>query len=99
VQQVLGEQIPALTHLLGVALLAEQQVLPVLVVQQLQLALERRVEVVLDVVVRAAGQQLSDLRPLAPHVLVQLYYLRVLLLCPLVLFNVRVQMVVPPIII
>ena len=51
---------------------------------------------VLDVVVGPAREQLCDFGPLVAHVLVELDDLLVFLLGPLVLFNVRVQVVVPP---
>lgn len=63
---------------------------------QLQLSLQRRVEVVLYVVVSSPRQQLRNLRPPVPQLLMRLYYQVVLLLSPLVLLYVGVQMIVPP---
>jgi len=55
--------------------------------------------VILYVIVSPPRQQFRNLGPLTAHVLVQLYYLRVLLFRPFVLFNVGVEMIVPPIMI
>jgi len=61
-----------------------------LVLHKLELPLESGVEVVLDVVVRAAGEQLGDLRPAIAHLLVSLNDHQVFILSPLVLFDIRI---------
>jgi len=99
VHQVLGKEAPGSYSkkiLLRLLVLPHQDVLSVLVLQEFQLPLQSRVEVVLYVVVRSPGKQLGDLRPLVSHVLVQLNNFLVFFFSPLVLLNIRVQVVVPP---
>ena len=63
---------------------------------QLHLALESGVEVILNVVISAAWQKLSDLGPLVAKIVVQLNNFSVLIICPLVFLDIRVQVIVPP---
>lgn len=62
----------------------------------LELPLQRRVVMVLDVIVCSAGQVLGDLRPLVAVDFVEFEDLLIFFGGPLVLLNVWVQMVVPP---
>jgi hypothetical protein len=66
--------------------------------KKFQFPLQSRVEVILNVIVRPPREQFGDLRPLVAHVLVQLNYFVIFFVCPLVLFYVWVQVIVPPII-
>ena len=56
---------------------------------------EARIKTVLDIIVNAAGHELLDLDPLVPELLVQLHQLQILSNRPLVLVQVRVDVVVP----
>ena len=62
----------------------------------LKLAFQSRIVVVLNVVIRAAGQLLGDLRPTIAKDLVQLKDGLVFMRCPLDFFDVRIEMIVPP---
>ena len=83
-----------LSHSLGLALveLLDASLATLL----LHLALERGIEVVLDVVVGAARQVLGDLRPPVAVLEMKFQNSLVLLFRPSVLLDVRVQVVVPP---
>jgi hypothetical protein len=63
---------------------------------QFHLSLEGGVEVVLDVIVGPTWQVLCDLRPSIAQFPVCLDNHQVLFVSPLVLLNVRVQVIVPP---
>ena len=65
-------------------------------VELAQLAAQRRVPSVLDLVVRAAGQCLGNVGPLVAHRLMRLEELLVFLECPVALVDDRVQVIVPP---
>jgi len=62
----------------------------------LDLPLQGAIVVVFYVVISAAVQVLRDFGPPVPVRLVHLEYLAILFLCPLVLFDVRIEMIVPP---
>lgn len=63
---------------------------------KLHLAFQGRVKMIFNVVVSATGEVLGDLRPSVAQLLVSLNDEHVLLLGPLVLLDVRVQVIVPP---
>lgn len=71
------------------------RLLLLIAIRQLKLALQRAIEAVFDVIVRAARQELCNLAPFVSVLLVRLNNCSVLLGSPLVLFDVRVQVVVP----
>lgn len=51
---------------------------------------------IFDIVVSPTGQVLSDFRPLISKLIVQLNDFPILLIGPFVLFDLRVQVIVPP---
>jgi hypothetical protein len=57
---------------------------------QFHLPFERRVEVILDMVVGPAGKELCNLRPPISEFLVELDYQNIFVVCPLVLLYVGV---------
>ena len=61
----------------------------------LKLTFQSRVVMVLDVVIRAAGQLLSNLRPTIAKDLVQLEDELVFVRCPFDFFDVWIEMIVP----
>lgn len=65
-------------------------------IRYFHLALECGIKSIFYVVVRAAGQEFSNLRPLVAEFLVQPNYCLVFLRCPLVFLDFWVQVVVPP---
>ena len=62
----------------------------------LKLTFQSRVVMVLDVVIRAAGQLLSNLRPTIAKDLVQFKDELVFMRSPLDFFDVWIKMIVPP---
>ena len=62
---------------------------------QFQLSLQRRIEMVLNMVVCAPREKLSDFWPPIPELLVRLNHKVIFGLCPFVLLYVRVQVIVP----
>ena len=62
----------------------------------LKLTFQSRVVMVLDVVIRAAGQLLSNLRPTIAKDLVKLKYELIFMRRPLDFFDVWIKMIVPP---
>lgn len=65
-------------------------------VHRRDLPLQRGVKVVLNRVVRAAKQQFGYFRPLVAKLLVRVENYAVLLFSPFTVFNIRIQMVMPP---
>ena len=66
-----------------------------LVLHDFHFSLKRRVKMILDVIVSAPRKKFRNLRPSISQLLVGLYDEHIFLLCPLVLFNIRIQVVVP----
>lgn len=91
---------PLIRHSLGAAfgsVLTAQDVVGsvLLVFHELHLAFECGVEVVLDVVVCASWQELRDFGPSVAELLVRLNDQHVFLLGPLVLLDIRIEMIMP----